>query len=139
MRRTLPILLALLLLTGCTWTQLGVAAMSMAFVLVLPMYIRSSKLERIFMEFLLAAPQHLEEMCRITQQAKTQLKNMGLDQWQKGYPSKEVWESDIAAGSAWLAVEENSVLGVFAFQTTPDVSYSVIDGAWLADIPIGCK
>ena len=87
------------------------------------------------MTFIRATYNHLEEICRITQQAKTQLKNMGLDQWQKGYPSKEVWESDIAAGSAWLAVEENSVLGVFAFQTTPDVSYSVIDGAWLADIP----
>ena len=37
------------------------------------------------MEFLLAAPQHLEEMCRITDEAKAQLKRLELDQWQKGY------------------------------------------------------
>ena len=85
------------------------------------------------MVFIQAKNEHLDEMCRITQEAKIQLKNMGLDQWQKGYPSKEIWESDIANGSAWLAIEESSVLGVFAFQTTPDISYSVIDGAWLSD------
>ena len=85
------------------------------------------------MVFIQATIEHLDAMCHITQQAKTQLKNMGLDQWQKGYPSKEIWESDIANGSAWLAVEGSSVLGVFAFQTTPDVSYGVIDGTWLTD------
>ena len=34
-------------LVGCTWTQLGIAAMSMAFLLVLPMFIRSGKLENL--------------------------------------------------------------------------------------------
>ena len=34
-------------LCGCTWLQLGIATMSMAFVLVLPMFIRSGKLENL--------------------------------------------------------------------------------------------
>ena len=34
-----------LLITGCSWTVLGIVAMSMAFVLILPMFIRSGKLE----------------------------------------------------------------------------------------------
>ncbi len=34
-------------LRGCTWTQLGVVTMSMAFALVLPMFIRSGKLENL--------------------------------------------------------------------------------------------
>ena len=42
------------------------------------------------MEFILAKSEHLDSMCEITNQAKTQLKSLGLDQWQKGYPSKEV-------------------------------------------------
>lgn len=83
------------------------------------------------MEFVLAQPQHLEAMCRITHQAKASLKALGLDQWQKGYPSRQVWESDIEAGCTWLAVEDGQVLGAFAFQTAPDPSYAVIDGAWL--------
>ena len=85
------------------------------------------------MEFILAQKEHLEEMCRITAEAKAQLRRLGLDQWQKGYPSREIWEEDIRNQMAWLAVEEGKVLGVFAFQTTPDVSYGEIDGKWLTD------
>ena len=85
------------------------------------------------MEFILAQKEHLEEMCRITAEAKAQLRRLGLDQWQKGYPSREIWEEDIRNQMAWLAVEEAKVLGVFAFQTTPDVSYGEIDGKWLTD------
>ena len=87
------------------------------------------------MEFILAKAEHLEQMCVITKQAKAQLKSLGLDQWQKGYPSRDVWEQDIAARSAWLAVEGQTVLGIFAFQITPDPSYGKIDGAWLTDSP----
>ena len=87
------------------------------------------------MEFILAQAQHLEEMCTITNQAKAQLKSLGLDQWQKGYPSRDVWENDIATKCAWLAFDNQTILGVFAFQTTPDPSYAEIDGAWLTDAP----
>ena len=85
------------------------------------------------MEFVLAEQKYLEDMCRITDEAKAQLKRLGLDQWQKGYPCREVWEADIVNGVTWLAVENGKVLGAFAFQITPDPSYGVIDGAWLTD------
>ena len=84
-------------------------------------------------EIILAKPEHLEEMCTITAQAKAGLKRLGLDQWQKGYPSREVWIEDIKNGAAWIAIEDKKVLGAFAFQTTPDVSYYEIDGKWLTD------
>lgn len=87
------------------------------------------------MKFILAEEKYLWDMCRITKEAKAQLYSLGLDQWQKGYPSKGVWEEDIRKKMAWLAVEEDKVLGVFAFQTTPDVSYGEIDGKWLTDTP----
>ena len=85
------------------------------------------------MDFILAKPEHLEEMCRITTEAKAQLRRLGLDQWQKGYPSREIWEEDIRNQTAWLAAENGKILGVFAFQTVPDPSYGEIDGAWLTD------
>ena len=31
---------------------------------------------------------------------------LGLDQWQKGYPSREVWIQDAKDGCTYLAVEE---------------------------------
>lgn len=83
------------------------------------------------MEHIVARQEHLEAMCAITHQAKAQLKALGLDQWQKGYPSRAVWEQDLVDGTAWVAVEGGQVLGAFAYLTTPDPSYDVIDGAWL--------
>lgn len=85
------------------------------------------------MEFIKASYEHIDRMCEITEQAKRQLRGLGLDQWQKGYPSREVWTQDAKDGCTYLAVEDNEILGIFAFQTTPDPSYAVIDGEWLTD------
>lgn len=83
------------------------------------------------MEFVVASYEQIDEMCEITEQAKAQLRNLGLEQWQKGYPSREVWTEDVKCGRTYLAMEEGKILGMFAFQTTPDVSYYEIDGQWL--------
>ena len=80
------------------------------------------------MEFIVAKQEHLEKMREITEQAKRQLRGLGLDQWQSGYPSEEVWQDDIEKGCTYLAVEEGEIVGIFAFQTTPDASYYEIDG-----------
>jgi len=87
------------------------------------------------MEFTVAKQEHFNALCAITEEAKRQLKALGLDQWQKGYPSPEVWQSDIEKGITWVAVENGEVLGGFMFSTEPDVSYAKIDGAWLTDGP----
>lgn len=85
------------------------------------------------MEFTIAKQEHFAALCAITEEAKRQLKGLGLDQWQKGYPSAEVWQSDIEKGITWVAVENGAVLGAFMFATAPDPSYAKIDGAWLTD------
>lgn len=85
------------------------------------------------MEFIVAQNEHIDRMCEITEQAKRQLRELGLDQWQKGYPSREVWLNDIKQGCTYLAMEKGEIFGVFAFQTTPDVSYHEIEGKWLAE------
>lgn len=87
------------------------------------------------MEFIPAQPRHLEEICVIMEQARAQLRRLGLDQWQKGYPSREVWEQDIRDRAAWLAAEGEQVLGAFMFQTAPEEAYDVIDGSWLTRRP----
>lgn len=88
------------------------------------------------MEFIKAREEHIDRIWAITGMAKRQLKNLGLDQWQSGYPSLEIWQKDVAEGMAYLAVEEGEILGVFAYQVTPDVSYYEIEnGKWLTDAP----
>ncbi|MBQ2752981.1 MAG: GNAT family N-acetyltransferase [Firmicutes bacterium] len=87
------------------------------------------------MEIVEALACHLEEMVRITDEAKVQLKNIGTDQWQQGYPNKDVWEKDIEEKTALVAVEEGKVCGAFAFLTVDEESYRVIEGSWLTDTP----
>ncbi len=85
------------------------------------------------MKFCIATTDHLESICKITVEAKAQLKAMGVDQWQNGYPSKEIWVEDIKDQRAYVAVdsESNDVMGAFTFFTSQDASYDSIDGAWL--------
>ena len=85
------------------------------------------------MEFMLAKQEHLSALCAVTEDAKAQLKGLGLDQWQKGYPNEAVWAGDIEKQTSWVAVENGEVLGAFMFQTATEDSYAKIDGAWLTD------
>ncbi len=87
------------------------------------------------MEFITAKPEHIDDILAIAAQAMAQLKRMGVDQWQRGYPNREVWLRDIENGAAWLAVEKGKVLGTMSFFTEPEEAYAKIEGAWLADVP----
>ena len=85
------------------------------------------------MRFQRATQKHLDAIMNITNEAKAQLKRMEIDQWQKGYPSREVWEEDLKQGRAYIALDESTdaVMGAFSFFTSQDPSYKQIDGAWL--------
>lgn len=88
------------------------------------------------MNFRAAMKEDLPRIWEITNMAKAQLKGLGLDQWQTGYPSLENWQEDIAGGMAYVAEEDAIILGAFAYQVTPDVSYGLIEnGAWLTEGP----
>ena len=87
------------------------------------------------MNFILADTSHLEQLCVITEQAQRQLKNMGVDQWQKGYPNREVWQQDIEDRVSFVAVEGDTVMGAFMLLTSDEPSYAEIDGSWLTETP----
>ena len=58
-----------------------------------------------------------------------------LGQWVNGYPSEEVVLHDIDNGYGFV-VEEDRIVGYFAFIPSPEPTYSYIeDGSWLNDEP----
>ena len=87
------------------------------------------------MEFITARAEHIDAILEIAAQATAQLKRMGVDQWQRGYPNRSSWENDVAKGAAWIAVEDGKVLGSMSFLTEPEEAYEKIEGAWLSDMP----
>ncbi len=90
-------------------------------------------MEEVTMRFQVACEKHLEQIMAITNEAKAQLKRMGVDQWQKGYPSLEVWQQDIAQGNAYVVLDDetDAVMGAFSYLNTRDASYDEIEGSWL--------
>ena len=91
------------------------------------------------MQIAQAQMHHLDQMCRIMDQAKARMRCMGLNQWQNGYPSREIWVDDIESGRAFVVIDsEGSVLGQFVYQTEPEASYERIEGAWLSDSAYAC-
>ena len=57
-------------------------------------------------------------------------------QWPKGNPSEDKVRADIARGNSYVCVEDNAVVGTFAFIAGPDATYAHIeDGEWNFDAP----
>ncbi len=60
------------------------------------------------------------------------------NQWGTSKPKREVVISDIENANSYVVEENGQICGTFAFFTTPDPTYAVIeDGAWLNDEPYG--
>ncbi len=57
------------------------------------------------------------------------------NQWEDGYPSKDLLERDIAAGNFYAVCAGGDIHGVFALIAGADPTYATIDGAWLNDLP----
>lgn len=57
-----------------------------------------------------------------------------VNQWVDGYPSSEVFLSDICSGNAYLLLRENKVVAYFAMTDGPEPTYNLITkGSWLND------
>ena len=60
----------------------------------------------------------VERMDEICEAAKAAMRNMGIDQWQDGYPNRACWEADVDDGFAYVAeTDEGTVAGMFALVT----------------------
>lgn len=79
----------------------------------------------------------VERMDEICEAAKVAMRDMGIDQWQDGYPNRACWEADVDDGFAYVAeTDEKTIAGMFALVADvetcdPEPSYGEIDGAWL--------
>lgn len=63
----------------------------------------------------------------IVGQAQQALAELGIDQWQDGYPSRQAILDDIACNVGYVAVEDNRVIGYAAIVLTGEEAYKQID------------
>jgi len=73
----------------------------------------------------------LPTVMQIYKEARQMMAESGNpNQWTDGHPAQPIIEKDIEAGLSYVCVNENRVVAVFYFDTTPDPTYTKIDGAW---------
>lgn len=75
--------------------------------------------------------EELLQIMSIVADAQLSLRELGIDQWQDGYPSKEVIEEDIASGVGYVYLLEGKVVGYAAIVLSGEVAYGQIpDEGW---------
>jgi len=68
-------------------------------------------------------------------QAKCRLHNLGIDQWQDGYPNEDAVKNDIALRNGYVFVVDSVVAAYAAIIIGDEPTYHHIDGQWLTDNP----
>lgn len=71
----------------------------------------------------------------IINQAKVRLANLGIDQWQSGYPNEESILADINKKDGYVVVEKDTIVAYAAIIFDGEPTYAQIDGRWLSDEP----
>ena len=79
-----------------------------------------------------AIPTDLPALMPIFDEARRTIAALGINQWQDGYPSREVIDADISRGESYAVELDGRVCGSFVLISDGDPTYDKIyDGAWL--------
>jgi len=74
----------------------------------------------------------VERIMEIVGDAQHFLKSSGVDQWQNGYPTPEVYVSDIQKNSCYVFLIDGRIAGVISVFFEPEENYMYVeDGKWL--------
>lgn len=73
----------------------------------------------------------IDDIMGIVSDAQQALRELGIDQWQDGYPSKEVIHGDIEAGVGYVYTLNNVAIGYAAIVLTKEDAYlQISDDEW---------
>lgn len=85
-----------------------------------------------FMLIRKAVSADLDALMPIFDEARGTIGKLGIDQWQDGYPQREVIEEDIRGGYTRVIETDGTVRGTFALFFDGEPTYDrIFDGHWL--------
>ena len=74
----------------------------------------------------------LSALMPIFDEARSTIAALGIDQWQNGYPNREVILSDVEKAQSYCVVSDGDIVGTFALIEDGEPTYNEIhDGKWL--------
>lgn len=74
-----------------------------------------------------------DSVMKLIDEAKQYLKNLGVDQWQKEYPSIRDIEKDILAANGYILEDNDAVIAYACIDFNGEESYNTLDGKWLTN------
>ena len=82
-----------------------------------------------------ARPADMADIMKVMAAAKTIMRQSGnMQQWVDGYPSEAVIISDMEKDGSFVIVDDDEVVGYFAFLSSPEPTYAnIYEGAWIDD------
>ena len=80
------------------------------------------------MEFRKARMEELDAITELIAGARRFIASQGIDQWQDGYPSRELIREDIEAGRGYVIADEEGPCGYCMLMTDAEPTYAEIDG-----------
>ena len=81
-------------------------------------------------QFRLARENDLDDIMRAVGEAQAFMKALDIDQWQDGYPEREILARDIEIGQLYVVDDGGRIAAVAALSLLPEPIYDAIDGAW---------
>ncbi len=75
----------------------------------------------------------IDDILKIANQAIAYFKSRNINQWQDGYPNKEVFLNDINNNSLYVVKEGGKLVSIFALYDHEDSYNTIYDGKWHSD------
>lgn len=82
-----------------------------------------------------AVEEDARRIWQIIQQAKEQMRLLGSQQWQDGYPLLETIVSDITLGNGYVLCKEGHAIAYGSVIFDGEPAYKAIEGKWMDDEP----
>lgn len=73
----------------------------------------------------------IEGLLEIFEEARGTIAKLGINQWQNGYPSREIIENDIKLGISYVAELNGETTGTFVMIDEEPTYNKIYDGRWL--------
>ncbi len=75
----------------------------------------------------------------IFDEARATIATLGIDQWQNGYPNREVIYADIERSQSYCVCPDGEIIGTFALIDDGEPTYNeIFDGKWITGDDRGC-
>lgn len=82
----------------------------------------------------------VDSIMHIIGEARESIGQLGIDQWQYGYPSRDIILDDIRLGQSYVGEENGDIIAVFALKSDGEPTYDrIYDGEWLTEDRVGGK